>query len=269
MSGFAVNSNVSSKARDLKCGRNSLATGETIALDHVAHVRPGKTRGAAARNSIAPHELAFREVVAFYETCGSDAKVALLVRLLFWPPNLLILGRCKLAEERGFYLRLFCRERWGRRELEPQLKGALFERAVLCPAKVSPQVTQFQPVAERNFNDTYLLANCDLKGDKGRERCPSETSSHRLYPNLLEWICRPFRARESAHRLFPGRCPGAVLLRPLWGSPLPERLPIEPTEIIEPMSEYRLTRHLPKKLKNSLATIEEIEKELGASQFSL
>ncbi len=31
------------------------------------------------------------------------------------------------------------------------------------------------------------------------------------------------------------------------------------------VSEYQLTRHLPKKLKGSLPTIEEIERELGAS----
>ncbi len=33
------------------------------------------------------------------------------------------------------------------------------------------------------------------------------------------------------------------------------------------VSEYQLTRYLPKRLKGSLPTIEEIEKELGPSEF--
>jgi len=101
----------------------------------------------------------------FYEVYGSNAKVAPLVRQLSWSHNLLILGRCKRPEEREFYLRLACRERWGRRELERQLKGALFERAVLCPPKVSPLVTQIHPTAETIFKDTYLLEFLNLPDD--------------------------------------------------------------------------------------------------------
>lgn len=101
----------------------------------------------------------------FFETYGSDAKVAPLVRQLSWSHNLLILGRCKRPEEREFYLRLACRERWGRRELERQLKGALFERAVLCPPKVSSLVTQIHPAAESIFKDTYLLEFLKLPDD--------------------------------------------------------------------------------------------------------
>ncbi len=205
----------------------TLTSGETIA-------RSGKTRSTAATIATAPHEPAFREVLAlivrarehayqavntglidlywqvgqyisrkletaawgegvvdelaryivrherelkgftraslfrmrqFYETYGSDAKVAPLVRLLSWSHNLLILARCKRPEEREFYLRLACRERWGRRELERQLKGALFERAVLCPPKVSPLVTQIHPAAESIFKDTYLLDFLNLADD--------------------------------------------------------------------------------------------------------
>jgi predicted nuclease of restriction endonuclease-like (RecB) superfamily len=42
-------------------------------------------------------------------------------------------------------------------DLERQLKGALFERVVLSPAKVSPPVTQLHPDAASVFKDTYLL----------------------------------------------------------------------------------------------------------------
>jgi predicted nuclease of restriction endonuclease-like (RecB) superfamily len=78
------------------------------------------------------------------------------VRQLPWTHNLLILGK-KRPEEREFYLRLCIRERWGKRELEHQLAGALFERTVLAPLIVSPLVRQLHPAAETIFKDTYLL----------------------------------------------------------------------------------------------------------------
>jgi predicted nuclease of restriction endonuclease-like (RecB) superfamily len=54
----------------------------------------------------------------------------------------LILSRCKYQQEREFYLRLAHREGWDKRETERQLRGALFERAVLVRPKVPPPVTQ-------------------------------------------------------------------------------------------------------------------------------
>ncbi len=98
----------------------------------------------------------------FYQTYRLDKKVSPLVRQLPWTHNLLILMRCKRAEEREFYLRLAAREKWGKRELERQLNGALFERAVLTPPKVSPLVTQLHPAAGSAFKDTYLLDFLDL-----------------------------------------------------------------------------------------------------------
>src|SRR5712691_715036 len=76
----------------------------------------------------------------FFETYRGNPIVAPLVRQLPWSHNLMILGRCKRQEEREFYLRLAVQERWLKRELERQLKGALFERAILSPPKVSPLV---------------------------------------------------------------------------------------------------------------------------------
>jgi hypothetical protein len=39
--------------------------------------------------------------------------------------------------------------------LERQLAGALFERTVLSPAKLSPAVTEFHPEATGVFKDTF------------------------------------------------------------------------------------------------------------------
>ena len=98
----------------------------------------------------------------FFETYRHDAKVSPLVRQLPWTHNLLILMRCKRPEEREFYLRLCLQERWGKRELERQLAGALFERAVLNPPKVAAVLRQLHPQAETIFKDSYLLDFLDL-----------------------------------------------------------------------------------------------------------
>lgn len=98
----------------------------------------------------------------FFETYRYDEKVVPLVRQLPWTHNLLILSRCKRPEEREFYLRLCMRERWGKRELERQLAGALFERTILAPPIVSPLVTQLYPNATTVFKDTYMLEFLDL-----------------------------------------------------------------------------------------------------------
>jgi predicted nuclease of restriction endonuclease-like (RecB) superfamily len=89
----------------------------------------------------------------FYETYRDDEKVAPLARQLSWTHNLIILGQSKRPEEREFYLRLAIRERWSKRELERQIKAALFERAVLTPAKVSPLVRQMNTEAVGVFKE--------------------------------------------------------------------------------------------------------------------
>ncbi len=93
----------------------------------------------------------------FYETYVGDEKVSPLVTQLPWTHNLLILSGTKRAEEREFYLRMALRERWSKRELERQINGALFERVVLSPAKVSPPVRELHPDAATVFKDSYLL----------------------------------------------------------------------------------------------------------------
>jgi predicted nuclease of restriction endonuclease-like (RecB) superfamily len=99
----------------------------------------------------------------FYEAYrNGDAIVATLVRQLPWSHNLVILGRCKSLEESRFYLETAARERWSRRELERQLAGGLFLRAVASPAQASAVVAALQPAAGNVFKDSYLLEFLDL-----------------------------------------------------------------------------------------------------------
>ncbi len=98
----------------------------------------------------------------FYETYRDDSIVAALLRQLPWTHHLIILGQSKGAEEREFYLRMAVHERWSSRQLERQFKTALFERAVLTPAKVSAVARQMQPEALSVFKDAYMLEFLDL-----------------------------------------------------------------------------------------------------------
>jgi predicted nuclease of restriction endonuclease-like (RecB) superfamily len=101
----------------------------------------------------------------FYETYRDDTIVAALLRQLPWTHHMIILGQSKRLEEREFYLRMAVQERWSSRQLERQLKVALFERAVLTPAKVSAVTRQMQPEALSIFKDAYMLEFLDLPAE--------------------------------------------------------------------------------------------------------
>jgi predicted nuclease of restriction endonuclease-like (RecB) superfamily len=98
----------------------------------------------------------------FFETYRNQPKLSPLVRELSWTHNLMIMSRSKREEEREFYLRLCIRERWTKRELQRQLAGALFERTVLSPPKMSKPLTELHPDASSVFKDTYLVEFLNL-----------------------------------------------------------------------------------------------------------
>jgi predicted nuclease of restriction endonuclease-like (RecB) superfamily len=98
----------------------------------------------------------------FFEAYKGDEKVSSLVRQLPWSSNLHILTKCKRPEERDFYLRMTIQQRWPVREVARQIDGALFERAVLNPPKVSTLLRQLHPDAEAVFRDTYLVEFLEL-----------------------------------------------------------------------------------------------------------
>jgi len=121
--------------------------------EHIARSQPG------LRGFTRPNLFRMRQ---FYEAYRDNEKVSPLARQLPWTHNLIILSQSKHPDEREFYLRLAIREQWSKRELERQFKGALFERTVLTPAKVSPLVTQTHPDALSVFKDSYLVEFLDL-----------------------------------------------------------------------------------------------------------
>jgi predicted nuclease of restriction endonuclease-like (RecB) superfamily len=119
----------------------------------------------------------------FYETYAADNVLAPLVRELPWTSNLLILGRCKLAEERGFYLRLAIEQRWSTRELERQLEGALFERSLAGKPAMSAALQVRHPGAVELFKDRYLLDFLQLP-----EPHAERDLQHALLGNLKQFL---------------------------------------------------------------------------------
>lgn len=118
----------------------------------------------------------------FYETYPGEI-VSPLVTQLSWTHNLLIMSQSKSEEERQFYLQMAEREKWSKRELDRQLKGALFERVALSSPKLATVLREIQPQAVSIFKDSYLVEFLDLPEDH------SELDLHQgLIQNLRKFL---------------------------------------------------------------------------------
>jgi predicted nuclease of restriction endonuclease-like (RecB) superfamily len=118
-----------------------------------------RQRHPNARGFSAPNLWRMRQ---FYETYRGQSKLSAMLKELTWTHNLFILGKCKRDEEREFYLRLAAGQKWTSRELERQINGALFERTVLSPTKLSAPLRELHPGAAEVLKDTYLLEFLEL-----------------------------------------------------------------------------------------------------------
>ena len=124
---------------------------------HQARTMPG-LRGFSVQN--------LWRMRQFNETYRDDPKLSALVRVLPWTHNLIILAQSKRAEERDFYQRMAVQQRWGKRELERQIRLAAFENAVLTPPKLSPAVREVHgDTAAGFFKDAYALEFLALPAD--------------------------------------------------------------------------------------------------------
>lgn len=93
----------------------------------------------------------------FFETYRDNPELSTLLRELPWSANLHILTKTRQPEEREFYLRMAIRNGWPVREVARQIDGALFERAVLNPPKLSTALRVLQPTAGEVFRDAYFF----------------------------------------------------------------------------------------------------------------
>ncbi len=124
-----------------------------ILADYIRKRQPN-ARGFSASN--------LWRMMQFVETYRGQPKLAALLRELSWTHNMTILAKSKRAEEREFYLRMACTEKWSSRELERQFAGALFERVVLSPTILSAPLRVLYPDAASIFKDSYLIEFIDL-----------------------------------------------------------------------------------------------------------
>ncbi len=92
----------------------------------------------------------------FYETYQADEKLASLARELPWTHNTIIFSRCKIAEERTYYLTIARSGRLSKRDLERQIDAAQFERS-LMNAKLSPLAREIHPDIQQTFKNHYVL----------------------------------------------------------------------------------------------------------------
>lgn len=100
----------------------------------------------------------------FYETYrGADEKLSSLMRQINWTNNLTIMSRCKIPEERDFYIRLTAEERLSTRELDKLISRGLFERTMIDTPKLSAVLREIAPSSERSFRDRYVM---DFLGKK-------------------------------------------------------------------------------------------------------
>jgi len=126
---------------------------------HIAEARPG-LRGFTSRNLFRMRQ--------FHETYRDAPQfVSALLTQIPWIHHLAILGQCKTSEERQFYLQQAAREQWSSRELERQLKTALFERTALSAPKTSQAVQQTHPAALEVFKDSYFVEFLGLPNSHG------------------------------------------------------------------------------------------------------
>lgn len=98
----------------------------------------------------------------FYEVYKDSPKLSTLLREISWSHNLAIFSRCKVVEEREFYLKLSHQERYSVRELERQISAGLFERTVIGNTKLSTVLRESNSAVTNAFKDSYVFEFLNL-----------------------------------------------------------------------------------------------------------
>lgn len=98
----------------------------------------------------------------FYEVYSVEPKLSPLVREISWTQNLIILTRCRTAEEREFYLRLSATENYSKRELDRQISASVYERTIMGNQILSPLLRELHPAIEGAFRDSYVFEFLNL-----------------------------------------------------------------------------------------------------------
>jgi predicted nuclease of restriction endonuclease-like (RecB) superfamily len=90
-----------------------------------------------------------------------DIRKTILAKIS-WTHHLIIIGRCKSAEEREFYIRLCIQDRYSKRELDRQINSGVFERVMLGNAHLSKNIKQLPQDFSNVFKDSYVFEFLNL-----------------------------------------------------------------------------------------------------------
>lgn len=106
----------------------------------------------------------------FFETYRGATKLAPLVREIGWSHNLLILERCKDAQEREFYLRMTRKFGWSKNVLAHQIDNQSYEKSLLGQTNFDKALTPaLRAQAKLAVKDEYAFDFLEL-GDQHSER---------------------------------------------------------------------------------------------------
>ncbi|MBA9846076.1 MAG: PDDEXK nuclease domain-containing protein [Ralstonia sp.] len=99
----------------------------------------------------------------FFETYCNAAKLAPLVREIGWSHNLLILERCKDAQEREFYLRMTRKFGWSKNVLAHQIDNQSYEKSLLGQTNFDKALTPaLRAQAKLAVRDEYAFDFLEL-----------------------------------------------------------------------------------------------------------
>lgn len=79
-----------------------------------------------------------------------------------WTHNRTIFSRCRLDEEREFYIRMSIRDRYAKRELDRQISAGLFERTMMSNQQLSPSLKEGYPDVLNTLKDRYVFEFLNL-----------------------------------------------------------------------------------------------------------
>lgn len=137
---------------------------------------------------------------SFFETYNSTKKLAPLVREIGWSHNLIILERCRNAQEREFYLRMTRKFGWSKKVLSHQIDNQSYEKSLLGQTNFDRTLTPaLRAQAKLAAKDEYVFDFLKL-GEQHSEHEPERALIARIgnFPHTMGGM---FASMGSQYRL--------------------------------------------------------------------
>lgn len=169
---WQVGKYISAKVKSEQWGKSVV----TSLAEHIQRTEP-EIKGFSDKN--------LWRMKQFYEIYQDNEKLATMCRELSWSHNRVIFARCKIEEERQYYLNVCIKERYSVRDLERQINTSTFERTKIAQTKLSPMMRELPQKVSDTFKDTYVFEFLGLP-DKHSEFDLQRSLVHNLKHFILE-----------------------------------------------------------------------------------